>query len=145
MQNPLPEPKKTYPITHPDFRIPVLVNRKRVIATAEDKADPAYLSHFFIDFFRRISYNLGVFEKSRACDYLLSGHETPVTPVMSSRGLDHPQCENACNKFGLYWEVVKPVKPPFRLTLAGMTKLITGAKTYRFVSCSQLNKENPNV
>ena len=39
MQNPLIEQKNTYPVTHPDFRIPVLVNRKRVIATTEDKAN----------------------------------------------------------------------------------------------------------
>ena len=39
MQNPLTQQKNTEPVTHPDFRIPVLVNRKRVIATAEDKAN----------------------------------------------------------------------------------------------------------
>ena len=39
MQKFLTQPKKEYPITHPDFRLPVLVNRKRVIATAEDKAN----------------------------------------------------------------------------------------------------------
>ena len=39
MRTPLIQQQKTYPITHPDFRIPVLVNRTRVIATAEDKAN----------------------------------------------------------------------------------------------------------
>ena len=39
MQNPLIPQKHTYPVTHPEFRIPVLVNRKRVIATAEAKAN----------------------------------------------------------------------------------------------------------
>ena len=39
MQNPLPEPKKEYPVTHHNLRVPVLVNRQRVIATAEDKAN----------------------------------------------------------------------------------------------------------
>ena len=97
---------------------------------------------FSVDFFCKIPYNLGVSEKSPPVISQCTGHHTPVMP---SLGLDHPQSENACNKFGLYWEVVKPVKPPFRLTLAGMKKLITGTKTYLFVSCSQLNKENSDV
>ena len=39
MQNPLTQQKHTEPVTHPDFRLPVLVNRRRVIATGEDKAN----------------------------------------------------------------------------------------------------------
>ena len=39
MQNPLIEQKNTEPITHPDFRIPVLVNRTRAVRTCEDKAN----------------------------------------------------------------------------------------------------------
>ena len=40
MQSQTPEHNTTaYPVTHPDFRIPVLVNRTCVIATAEDKAN----------------------------------------------------------------------------------------------------------
>ena len=101
-----------------------------------------------VDYFSQISYNLRVSEKSHARVFQFTGHlipVTPVTPVVSFAWSSSPQSENACNKFGLYWEVVKPVKPPFRLTLAGMKKLITGTKTYLFVSCSQLNKENSDV
>ena len=39
MQHPLTQQKNTYPITHPDFRIPVLVNRTRAVRTCEDKAN----------------------------------------------------------------------------------------------------------
>ena len=39
MQDPLQKTKKAYPVTHSNFCVPVLVNRTRVIATAEDKAN----------------------------------------------------------------------------------------------------------
>ena len=39
MPNPLIPQKHTYPITHPDFRIPVLVNCTRAVRTCEDKAN----------------------------------------------------------------------------------------------------------
>ena len=37
--NSLTQTQKAYPTTHPDFRIPVLVNRKRAVKTCEDKAN----------------------------------------------------------------------------------------------------------
>ena len=108
MQTPISQHnQKPKPVTHPDFHIPVLVNRARVISTTTCLASDIFYLTKGLDN-GRISVNI---ERHWVCRFqYLPGMNHRLCP---SRGGCSPQCENSCGGSveGLCFKV--PFTPKF--------------------------------